>query len=178
VNNGVIVLGAGAVVVAGGAAAAALSSRAGHRENLRGVHPALVWLYDKWGAEGTHDAVIAPGDDGNWPYPGGLRTDASSQADAAAGGLSKATTLEQTPHGRGAAIDVWPKGFDPHRGFNVAGQLPGAELLMRAFGEWAEVQVHPDGWRYRWGGHFGDEPHIELLDWESLPFPPPDYGAP
>jgi hypothetical protein len=130
-----------------------------------GVHPAIRALLDAWEREGTHIVVIGGG--GSWPS-GGLRVDESSQAAAAAAGLSSAATLATTPHGRGAALDVWPEGFNPHRSFE---EQPGMRELMVVFGEWAEAKG------FAWGGRWAkpDMPHVELRDWRSLPFPPPDY---
>lgn len=144
-----------------------------HRERARGVHPDLQQLLDDWAQSGTHDIVIAGGN--GWPN-GGLRTKAEVDA-AHAGGLSNATDLSQTPHGRGAALDVWPVGFVPSKSFDAQ---PGMQDLMKAFGDFAVAKS------LVWGGRFsgtysptstvsGDWPHVELANWTSLPFPPPDY---
>lgn len=163
-----------AVVLLGlaGGAAQALELGAGrvrHRDRADGVHPDLQWLLDQWEVEGSHTIVIAGGDD--WPYSGGVRVDETSQAAAAGAGLSKASTLQDTPHGRGAALDIWPEGFNPHRGFDDPDQLEGAQQLMHVFGEWAESKG------FTWGGRWQrpDEPHVEITNWRDLPFPPPDY---
>jgi hypothetical protein len=151
-----------------GVAAASLApsnSRVRERQRADGVHPALQALLDAWEREGTHTVVVGGGDD--WPS-GGVRTDALGQASAAAAGLSNAITLAQTPHGRGAALDIWPDGFDPRRSFDAQ---PGMRELMAVFGQWAEAKG------FAWGGRWTkpDMPHVEIRDWRSLPFPPPDY---
>lgn len=172
-----IVLGAGAIVLGASAAAAArtVAHKVTYIEHARGVHPALRALLTEWNRVGTHTVVVAPGAT-DWPYPGGVRTDADGQAAAAAAGLSRATTLRSTPHGRAAALDVWPEGFNPRRGFDVQ---PSMEPLFRIFGEWAERQrvlVGDREFLFRWLGKAGDLPHVELIGWEALPFPPPNYG--
>lgn len=159
---------AAGLLVTGFGVASVLPTASGlvrERERADGVHPALQALLDAWEREGTHVVVIGGGED--WP-PGGLRTDALGQAAAAAVGLSGAMTLQQTPHGRGAALDVWPEGFNPRQSFEAQ---PGMRELMVVFGEWAERKG------YAWGGRWTkqDFPHVELRDWRSLPFPPPDY---
>lgn len=145
------------------ASSRAASMKVLNRERASGVLQPLQVVLDRWELEGTHTIVIAGGP--SWPYPGGLRTDASEQAAAAAGGLSRATTLDSTPHGRGAALDVWPEGFDPRRGFDTQ---PGMKHLMAVFGEWAERQG------LEWGGRWQqpDMPHVQLRDWRQYPYPP------
>lgn len=138
-------------------------------EKARGCHASLIHLLTEWEARGTHDVLIA--DALGFPA-GGLRTDVLEQHKAFMDGLTKARTLGETPHGRGAALDVWPVGFNPHRDFK---SQPTMETLFRAFGEFAE------GLGFRWGGRFAsfkDLPHVEVADWLSLPYPPPLIGAP
>jgi hypothetical protein len=146
-----------------------------NRERASGVHPDLQALLDAWLQEGTFDISIGGG--GGFPN-GGLRTQGDVDT-AAAAGLSNATELSQTAHGRGGAIDVWPAGFNPFRSFD---EQPGMQDLMRSFGQWAQSKG------FVWGGTFGgfysssarvtgDWPHVEMRNWRSLPFPPPDYGA-
>lgn len=161
---GVLALGAGAAVAAGRGGGRVL-----YRERADGVHPDLQWLLDQWESEGSHVVEIAGGP--NWPHPGGLRSSELGQAATAAMGLSKAVTLQETPHGRGAALDVWPRGFRPDRSYAAADQLPGARELMATFGAFARSRG------LVWGGLWStpDDPHVELCNWRSLPFPPPDY---
>lgn len=159
------------VVVAGAASSGTFTLGAGsrvlYRERADGVHPDLQWLLDEWEREGTFVVQIAGGPD--WPYPGGVRTDEATQQAAAAAGLSAATSLAQTPHGRAAALDVWPDGFNPHLTFDAQ---PGQLQLMQTFGAWAESKG------FTWGGRFStpDYPHVEIVNWRNLPFPPPTYS--
>jgi hypothetical protein len=146
-----------------------------HRSRADGVVPLLQTLLDAWVRVGTHDIVIAP--------DGGLRTSVAQQAEKAASGLSNAKTLRQTPHGRGCALDVWPLSFLEFVPLSSGGTAQRwaawAELPQRvrdefrAFGEFAERNG------FRWGGRFrgklfpnGDQPHVELMDWQRWPFPP------
>lgn len=175
------VVGGIIVTTAGTTAAAALISttgRVGHIEHAKGTHPALRGLLRGWDSVGTHEVDVAPADT-DWTPTGGLRTSDAEEAAAAAAGLSHATTLSQSPHGRGCALDVWPRGFNPRRGFD---SQPGMEQMMRLFGEWAQNQaVTVDGvtYTFTWGGSWKtlvDLPHVELKGWQHMPFPPPDYG--
>lgn len=144
-----------------------------NREVARGVHPALQNLLDAWEQEGWFDVVVASG----------VRTQAQQAANYAAG-LTKASDVSTTPHGRGAALDIHPAGFDQSKCF--AGQ-PGMLDKMNAFGNWAKTKGMV------WGGDFsgyyspackaidnvqGDRPHVEIAGWRSLPFPPPNYFSP
>ena len=146
-----------------------------HRERAVGVRADFADLLDDWERDGTHDVVIPP--------DGGLRLDEANQAAKAAIGLSAAKTLRSTPHGRGAALDVWPRDFLAHVPVSHGGtarrwtsweKLP-AEIREQfaAFGRFAEVR------RFKWGGRWvsrtfpnGDQPHVELPNWQALPFPP------
>lgn len=151
------------------AAIAVGTGRVMHRERADGVHPDLLWLLDEWERDGTHVVEIAGGP--NWSPPGGLRTNPAEQSAAAAGGLSNASTLASTPHGRGAALDVWPYGFNPHRSYDAADQLPDAHALMMTFADFAAARGFVVGRDFK----TPDDPHVELANWVALPFPPPDY---
>lgn len=148
------------------------TGRVRRRDLTAGVHPRLVELLDHWEREGWFDVVIAHGTYGKITYVGGLRTDSAQQAATAGAGLSNASTLRSTAHGRGCALDVWPLGFDPTKPFSAQ---PGMQQLMQAFGEWAERRG------FIWGGRWkfqapgaevaGDWPHIEVPGWQNMPFP-------
>lgn len=146
------------------------------RGRADGVHPQLRALLDAWELEGSHVVVVAP--------DGGVRTDAAKQAGFAAGGMSGAATLATTPHGRGVALDVWPASFLPHVPVSSGGvaarwtsweDLPeSVRAEFQAFGEFAERRG------LRWGGRWrsatfpnGDQPHVELAQWTTYPFPIP-----
>lgn len=151
-----------------------------HRERSRGTNPKFGQLLDDWEREGEHDIVIA--------FDGGLRTDEARQAANAAAGMSQAPTLKKTPHGRGAALDVYPVEFLEHvpesHGGTAKRWTPWALLpdfikaKFRAFGEFAEKRG------FKWGGRWvgrafpnGDQPHVELADWQRLPYPAPIYAG-
>lgn len=160
---------AAALVVAGLLAfsrrAAASSGRVQHRERAEGCRAPLLGLLEDWEVEGTHNVLVAP--------DGGLRTDAAKQAGYAAGGTSNAATLEATPHGRGAGLDVYPVSFLPFISGTWADVPPAVQLEFAEFGRFAEARGLVWGGRWR-GSKFpnGDQPHVEIANWRSLPFPP------
>lgn len=129
-----------------------------NRIRARGAHPAMLRLLDLWEQEGWFPITVAP--------EGGLRTDAAKQAGYCKAGLSNACTLDQTPHGRGGALDLWPVGFDPRIPLD---QQPEIRDAWQLFGAWGEAKG------YRWGGRWTspvDYPHFELGYWSQLPYPP------
>jgi hypothetical protein len=136
-----------------------------------GVHPGMQALLDAWENEGWFDVMVGEPFAG---FPGGgLRTaaDAAGQAAACQADLSNACTLADTPHGRGAALDIWPVGFVPTKS-HAEQPLPGMLERMMEFGRWARSKG------YEWGGDWADPdyPHVQLRAWRSLPFPPPVYA--
>lgn len=107
------------------------------------------------------------------PEYGGLRADAVAQEKLFAAHVSRAKTLEETPHGRGGAIDAYPAILDP-RGEYVTGieldyAKPETKVKFHRYGDLAEA--HGLSWGGRWAG-FPDYPHVEVPDWRSLPYPP------
>jgi len=141
------------------------------RENARGVHQDLQGLLDEWERVGTHQVLIPSS-----PW-GGLRTSEADQASYAGDGYSAAATLRATPHGRGGGLDVWPVGFEHY--VNGTWQAVPAELKQRFtdFGVFAELNGFVWGGRWRSASYpNGDQPHVELRNWRSLPFPPPPGG--
>lgn len=171
-------------LIAGGLALWALGGRmAGKnvfdRHLAAGVHPSLIALLDLWDKEGWFPVRVSS-------WSGGLRTDAAAQAAQAAGGLSNATTLKQTPHGRGAALDIWPLGFNPNAA--TLSEQPEAMDRMYQFAEWAKSKggfVAGKDWvnfkttpaQKAGADPAGDWPHLEIANWQSLPYPPPNYGT-
>lgn len=139
------------------------------REFAQGVHPALIGLLDLWDKEGWFNVTVAPPFvlPSGYAVEGGLRTDEAAQRAIAQAGLSKAFDLKSTAHGRGAALDIHPEGFDPHRDFSTQPEMAG---LMAQFASWASQKVI-DGVEFYPGINFGDYPHIEIKGWRSLPFP-------
>lgn len=148
-----------------------LQRRVRNRDAAAGVHPDLQGLLDAWDREGSFDVLVAPN--------GGLRVDPAIQTLLATAGASRATTLSTTPHGRGAALDIWPVGFDAYG--PLLSEQPEAQSQMREFGEFAKARG------FVWGGDWtnfkqtqaqkdgldpgGDWPHVEIAAWTSLPFP-------
>lgn len=152
-----------------------MSALVRNRDRANGVHQSLQALLEAWIADGSHDVLIAPN--------GGLRTDPALQKTLAANGNSNATSLEQTPHGRGAAIDVWPVSFLPfvpkHSGGIGLRWYGWDELPAKVRAEFAAFGVFAEARGFRWGGRFtgtkfpnGDQPHVEITTWRSMPFPP------
>lgn len=172
-----VLVAAGVLLLAGGAASeAAAAPGSGRRAQVlnrwaaEGVHPGMQALLDAWENEGWFDVEVGTPFAG---FPGGglrLPSDAAGQAKACQEGLSNACTLADTPHGRGAALDIWPVGFVPTKTY---AQQPGMLEKMQEFGRWAASK----GWV--WGGNWSnpDYPHVELKNWRALPYPPPDYSA-
>lgn len=129
-----------------------------NRERARNAHPALQSFLDWWQVNGPFPILVAP--------DGGLRTDAAKQASYYAQGMSKAKTLAETPHGRGAALDLWPVGFDP------AKKLEQQEDIKEKFKEMGRI-AKASPFNFTWGGDWGwDYPHIEVKGWKNMPYPP------
>ncbi len=132
-------------------------------ERALGIHPPLLHLLDLWKDLGTFDLLVAP--DGGYRFG---PIDEARQEELFRTKLSKAATLQQTPHGRRCAVDVWPVGFNPHRGFD---SQPGMEEKFRGWGHF--VDTYGPALGIRWGGHFtgfgkfGDMPHAELIGWDT-----------
>lgn len=129
------------------------------RQRLSEVDARLVQLIQLWEYEGTHNIFI--------PADGALRAgvEASShQLQLYMSGTSKARTLLETPHGRGAALDVWPAGYDFAK--DVSEQPVMKERLV-TFGTFAKR------FGFEWGGDWTspkDYPHVQLHNWRSIPF--------
>lgn len=124
----------------------------------------LVAFFAWWQRNGPFPITI--------PSSGGLRTDELEQARLFEGGFTKAKTLQQTPHGRGCAVDAYPAILDPTGTF-VAGirtdsKDPQTKVLFAQYGSLAET--HGLVWGGRW--KFVDMPHVETPDWKEAPFPP------
>lgn len=149
------------------------------RARAKGVHPTLIAFLDWWEENGEFDILVAP--------DGGVRTDPAVQLAAFNAGNSKARTLDQTPHGRAAALDLWPVGFQANRDW--AGQKD--QTMMDKF------RTIGTAWKENFGGVWGgdwlanpgdaigwDAAHCEIKGWAgttafiaALPYPPPNYGT-
>lgn len=151
-----------------------------NKERLNGVHPLIrVDFVALMEAELGFDTVVAPN--------GGLRTDAAKQAATAAAGMSNATTLKATPHGRGGAGDFYPLSFLPFVPVQFGGTgkawVSWEKLPQQVRDEFAAIGVLAEKHGYEWGGRFkgpkfpnGDQPHVQIKGWQIyLPFPPPKY---
>lgn len=131
-------------------------------ELLKGVHPDFQRFIDNWKTHpNTFPIKIASG----------LRTDESEISRLYAIGLSNARTLEQTPHGRGGAIDVHPVEFNP--------RIPWIDQPSAIKNKFMIFGMYAEGAGYVWGGRwrgstfpYGDQPHIERKDWRKMPYPP------
>ncbi|MFZ5469475.1 MAG: M15 family metallopeptidase [Myxococcota bacterium] len=187
-----LLLGAAAVALPGGALVAGawwLWRRAGgmekgsvmtgarihNRHRADGMRAELRAFLDWWEAHGPFPLQIPP--------LGGLRTDAEQAALYAQGRtapgarVTNAATARDTPHGRGAALDVYPV-----REVNFAGgvariwtgdesdpaERAHARALLARVGEAAEARGLV--WGGRWNG-LEDLPHLELPNWLELPMP-------
>lgn len=139
-----------------------------HFERLEGINRRLMTFAEWWQDHGPFPITI--------PETGGFRRDDALQAKLFAEGKTKAKTLEDTPHGRGAALDAYPAILDPTgkwvAGIHLTTDAMGRELFRR-YGVLAE------SFGFRWGGKFApldgnglgwDCPHIELMGWRDLPY--------
>lgn len=136
-----------------------------HRQRAAGVDPRLVAFLDWWDKNGEFVIVVDP--------DGGVRTDAAKQASFAASGVSSAATLDATPHGRAGALDLHPV-------LRLTKDGRGAlELGMKRVDLYERIGVAAEKFGLKWGGRWrtktfpdGDQPHIEVPDWRTLPYPP------
>lgn len=146
-----------------------------HFERAAGCLLPLHQLLADWAKDGKHDVLVAPN--------GGLRADPAKQSMLASLGLSRAKELRHSPHGRGAAVDVWPVSFLPYvpeteggtgRRWTSWDNLPvGVQADFLVFGEFAEAKGFT--WGGRWRGDVfphGDQPHVEMKGWTALAYPP------
>lgn len=143
--------------------------RVSGQEWTAGVHPRLLALLEAWDENGTHDVVV-PGPEllaAIRGPPAGVRRDPAAQAAAYEAGLTEARALTDTAHGVGAALDVWPVGFNPR----VPWEQQPAHIREQflAFGRFAEARglVWGGRWRSAKLPH-GDQPHVQLPDWRSI----------
>lgn len=136
-----------------------------NKDRANGAHAELRKLLEDWEREGTHEVTVA--------VDGGLRWGLDAEQKQKGffdAGLSKAATLKQTPHGRGAALDVHPVGFNPNAGFDTQ---PGMREKFVSFGTWAESKGFTWGGRFGSFGKDGDLPHIEIKNWATrFAYPP------
>lgn len=153
-----------------------------HRLQLaRGVHPKMLELVRAWSAEGLFEIAVAK--------HGGLRADESTQTILSGSGMSAASSLKQTPHGRGAALDLVPLSFLDHTPSNFGGNAKRwtawNDLPEKIKNQFLVIGTFSEKRGFKWGGRWlgrsypnGDQPHHELPNWGALPFPPPAYAFP
>lgn len=127
--------------------------RVHHRERAKGVDIRLIAFLDWWESNGPFELTVLK--------DGGVRTDEARQRNFYEVGTSKAKTLDETPHGRGGALDCAPL---------INGDVPWTDKgLFERMGRFAESKG------LQWGGRWKDPvdgPHIQVPDWRQLPFPP------
>lgn len=148
--------------MSGRAAGNPAGPRVQNRERAAGAHPDLQAFLDWWAANGPFPILVAP--------DGGVRRDEAKQAEFYARGVTKAKTLAETPHGRAAALDLWPVGFNPVVKLE---KQPDIKAKFEEMGRIAKSQFN-----FTWGGDWGwDFPHVEVKNWRRLPYPPPAVAA-
>lgn len=145
-----------------------------HLEHAAGVDARILAFLDWWGRLGPFPVTVPP--------DGGLRTDAVQAVLYAKGRttpgphageagepelgrtVTNAATVHDTPHGRGAAVDLLPVKLDPS-GTKVLAIIDNDKGLFRMLGLIGEQH------NFVWGGRFHrvDEDHLELQNWRNLP---------
>jgi hypothetical protein len=134
-------------------------------ERAKGVDGVLLAFLQWWQENGSFDILVAP--------DGGLRIGAQAEANQLryfSQGNSNAKTLRETPHGRGAALDLWPVGFNPDIPITLSSPMEvNCKAEFYAIGEAAEA------FGLTWGGRWSrpyDLPHVQVKNWTALPYPP------
>lgn len=132
-----------------------------NRSRLGGrLDPRLEAFLDWWDRSGPF--LITVGLDG------GLRSDPALQEDLWKRKKSNARYLWQTPHGRGGAVDLWVyKAGTLQPAFDT--KDPATLAKYEAIG--AAGKAHGLVWGGDWTT-LRDYPHLEVPDWQRLPFPP------
>lgn len=144
-----------------------------HFDRLIGVSAECIAFFSWWRDFGPFPLTI--------PEGGGLRNDAAYQEGLFMTGRSRAKTLDQTPHGRGGAVDAYPAKVVSGTVIGIHQIKDGSEAIERfeKFGALAEAKGLT--WGGRWLRAFppsksnprgGDCAHVESRLWPSLPFPP------
>lgn len=141
-------------------------------DRASGCRDELRDLLEQWKIHGSFDITVAE--------DGGYRFGAAAervQEHFFATGMSKARTLEETPHGRRCAVDCHPVGFNPHRDFKSQPEMRGKFI---AWGGFAELCGFTWGGRFGGFGSDGDMPHVEIPHWRThFQFPDGDpVGTP
>jgi len=129
-----------------------------HFERLKGCRPEIIAFFNWWSKHGPYPLTIG--------QDGGLRKDEAKQLAFFNSHKSKARTLADTPHGRGAAADAYKAILNPEGTKVVAVKLD--RKSFEQYGALAEKRG------FTWGGRFTsfDGPHIQMKEWKMLPYPP------
>lgn len=134
-----------------------------HEERLRGVHPDLVLFCRRLAGLMPFDILVVYG----------LRTELEQVSLYARGRteagdiVTNAVHAEDTPHGRGAAVDLVPM-VNGHPDWHAKELYQQMADVCPAYG-------------IKWGGSFhglADLDHFEIVAWKTLPFPPPKDALP
>jgi len=159
-------------MVAGGAFLLWLSQRSGTKakvefvERARGCDSRLLDFLAWWQENGSFDILVAP--------DGGVRIGMAAeqrQLQYFNTGTSKAKTLRETPHGRGAAFDLWPVGFNP----SGVALTRSSAMHVNKKAEFYAIGQAAEAFGLIWGGNWKtlyDLPHVEVPNWQQLPYPP------
>ena len=128
-------------------------------ERAYGVRPELLGFLDWWRIHGPFRITIGE--------HGGLRTSDTVQLALYLKGASDARTLRDTPHGRGAALDLYRVTRWTERGAVL-------EVALADHAAFGAIGAAAKAYGLAWGGDWQkpDEPHVQLPDWRSLPFQP------
>ena len=136
-----------------------------YRERADGVVIELQEFLSWWDQHGDFPLRVQ--------VDGGLRKDASKQLHFFLSGMSKARTLNETPHGPGGAVDVAPADWD------------GLTVTAEDYAKFCRIGVVAQERGLVWGGRWkkafpptkanpygGDLCHLEIEDWRALPYQP------
>jgi hypothetical protein len=148
--------------------------RVRRRDRAAGLHPRLAAFLDWWETNGPFRIAVAD--------KGGLRNAADQAALYAQGRtapgavVTNARTLDQAPHARrggvGWACDLGKDKLGPLGWYPDTSDAEACAVIGTLAEKWS---LETPGPRIRWGGHFGDAPHLEVTGWERVP---PDERTP
>jgi hypothetical protein len=131
-------------------------------ERASGCRDELKDMLDQWKIHGSFDITVA--EDGGYRFgPAAERV----QEHFFSVGMSKARTLEDTPHGRRCAVDCHPVGFVPSKSF-AEQPFFGMREKFKEWGLFVELCGFVWGGRFGGFGRDGDMPHAEIPHWRTL----------
>lgn len=149
------------------------TSKVLHIERAKGCDVRLLSFLKWWQENGTFDIHVAP--------DGGVRHDEEKQLSYFLNGYSNAKTLEETAHGRGGAIDLYPVGFNPSIAIprhSLGPPNSGGTKQPVTEARFFELGAAGENFGLVWGGRWKspyDLPHFQVPNWQRLPFPPERY---